>query len=205
MAITCPAGFDANKLRDEVSTMYAQVASEPEGDFHFHRGPEYAAEFLGYDLEQLRALPAVATACFAGVGNPHSIDAIEPGGTVVDVGCGAGMDLLIAARAVGPTGRVIGVDMTEAMRRRAAESAKEAGVAEIVEVRDGDAESLPLADGTADVVISNGVLNLTTDKRRAFGEILRVLGPGGRLLLADIVVEDELSEGIRNDIDLWTA
>jgi ubiquinone/menaquinone biosynthesis C-methylase UbiE len=100
---------------------------------------------------------------------------------------------------------VIGVDMTEAMRRRAAESAKEAGVAEIVEVRDGDAESLPLADGTADVVISNGVLNLTTDKRRAFGEILRVLGPGGRLLLADIVVEDELSEGIRNDIDLWTA
>lgn len=205
MAITCPVGFDPSKLRAEVRAMYAQVAREPEGDFHFHRGPEYAAEFLGYDLEQLRALPAGATACFAGVGNPHSIDAIESGRTVADVGCGAGMDLLIAAQAVGPTGRVVGIDMTEAMRRRATESAKEAGVAEIVEVRDGDAESIPLEDESVDVVISNGVLNLTTDKRRAFGEILRVLRPGGRMLLADIVVNDELSEGIRNDIDLWTA
>jgi SAM-dependent methyltransferase len=205
MATTCPAGFDADKLREEVRTIYARVAREPDGDFHFHRGPEYAAELLDYDLEQLRSLPATATAGFAGVGNPHRIDAIEPGRTVVDIGCGAGMDLLIAARAVGPTGRVIGIDMTEAMRQRAEESAREAGVAEIVEVRDGDAACLPLEDETADVVISNGVLNLTTDKQRAFGEILRILRPEGRMLLADIVVEDELSEGIRSDIDLWTA
>ena len=123
----------------------------------------------------------------------------------MDVGCGAGMDLLLAARAVGPTGRAIGVDMTAAMRERAQTAARQAGLAEIVDVRGGDAESLPLDDGIADVVISNGVLNLTTDKHKAFGEIARVLAPGGRLQLADIVVGVALSEGARNDIDLWTG
>ncbi|MCA9664549.1 MAG: methyltransferase domain-containing protein [Myxococcales bacterium] len=205
MATRCPVGFDTHKLREEISTIYERVASDPEGDFHFHRGPEYAAERLGYDLEQLRQLPATATASFAGVGNPHSIAALARGETVVDVGCGAGMDLLLAARAVGPTGRAIGVDMTAAMRERAQTAARQAGLAEIVDVRGGDAESLPVDDGIADVVISNGVLNLTTDKHKAFGEIARVLAPGGRLQLADIVVGVALSEGARNDIDLWTG
>ena len=116
-----------------------------------------------------------------------------------------GEDLLLAARAVGPTGRAIGVDMTAAMRERAQTAARQAGLAEIVDVRGGDAESLPVDDGIADVVISNGVLNLTTDKHKAFGEIARVLAPGGRLQLADIVVGVALSEGARNDIDLWTG
>jgi SAM-dependent methyltransferase len=205
MAVVCPIGFDADGLRAEVRSTYDRVAHEPDGNFHFHRGPAYAAELLGYDLAQLDTLPPAATASFAGVGNPLRIDAIRPGDRVVDVGCGAGMDLLLAARAVGATGRVIGVDMTDAMRERATASAKDAGLGARVEVRAGDAESLPVENASVDVVISNGVLNLTTDKNKAFSEIARVLVPGGRLLLADIVVEDELSEEIRGDVDLWAA
>ncbi len=205
MATSCPIGLDTRKLRDEVSAIYARVATGPDGEFHFHRGPDYAAELLGYDLEELRSLPGLSTASFAGVANPLRIGEIHPGETVADIGCGAGMDLLLAALRVGMSGRVIGVDMTEAMRERATEAAREIGLAGRIEIRSGDAESLPLADGSADVVISNGVLNLTTDKERAFSEIERVLRPGGRLLLADIVVESELSESIRGDVDLWTG
>jgi SAM-dependent methyltransferase len=205
MAVSCPIGFDTRRLRDEVSAMYARVASAPEGEFHFHRGPAYAASFLGYEASELAALPETATASFAGVGNPLRIDRLRDGETVVDVGCGAGMDLLLAARRVGRRGRAIGVDMTQAMRERALASARSLDLDRTVEVRAGDAESLPVEDGTADVVISNGVLNLTTDKERAFSEIARVLRPGGRLLLADIVVESELSEAVRRDIDLWTG
>jgi SAM-dependent methyltransferase len=205
MAVVCPIGFDAERLREEVRSIYARVAVEPEGEFHFHRGPAYAADLLGYDRDELARLPAAATASFAGVANPHRIAAIAPGSTVVDVGSGAGMDLLLAALRVGSRGRAIGIDMTEAMRARATAAAQQAGVGAWVELRDGDAESLPLDDASVDVVISNGVFNLTTDKQRAFGEVFRILKPDGRLQLGDIVVESELSEGIRSDIDLWTG
>ncbi len=202
MATTAPASLDTQQLRDEVSKMYTQVATEPDGEFHFHRGPAYAAEFLDYDADELAGLPTEATASFAGVGNPLAMGELSPGQTVLDVGCGAGMDLLLAAKRVGRSGKAIGVDMTAAMRDRARGAARAAGL-ENVEVRDGDAESLPATDGEADVVISNGVINLTTDKRKAFAEIFRVLKPGGQLLLADIVGKEELAEDVREDIDLW--
>lgn len=202
MAITAPAALDAKQLREKVSSMYAQVAADPDGEFHFHRGPAYAADFLGYDADELEDLPSEATASFAGVGNPLAMGELSPGQTVLDVGCGAGMDLLLAATRVGPSGKAIGVDMTPAMMDRARRAARAAGF-ENVEIREGDAESLPAMDGEADVVISNGVINLTTDKRKAFSEIFRVLKPGGQLLLADIIGKEELAEDVREDVDLW--
>ena len=204
MALACPVELNTQQLRSEVSNIYARVASHPDDKFHFHRGPVYAAEFLGYAAQELAALPPEATASFAGVGNPQAIAALNPGETVVDIGCGAGMDLLLAARQVGPQGKAIGVDMTDAMIERASRAAR---LAELhnVEVRKGDATELPLADASVDVVISNGVLNLVPEKEMAFREIARVLRPGGRLQIADIVVENELSEDIRNNIELWTG
>jgi len=204
MAIACPVDLDTRKLREEIQCIYARVATDPSGEFHFHRGPDYAAEFLRYDRGALAQLPPESTASFAGVANPHRIAPIEEGSTVVDIGCGAGMDLLLAARSVGPRGHAIGVDMTEAMAEKARASAKAAGL-ENVEIRLGDAMSLPLDDSSVDVVISNGVLNLTSDKSIAFGEVFRILKPGGRFLYADIIVATELSESIRKDIDLWTG
>ncbi len=204
MATSCPIGLDRNALRDEVSSIYARVAEDPDGEFHFHRGATYAVEFLGYDAAELSALPPETTASFAGVANPLSLAAPEPGSTVLDIGCGAGMDLLLAARRVGPDGRAIGVDMTPAMADRARASARAAGLGN-VNVRRGDALSLPVDDGSINVVISNGVLNLTPDKERAYSEIFRVLAPGGRVQLGDIVVPRELSEDTRNNIDLWTG
>ncbi len=204
MATSCPIGLDVARLREEVRLMYERVAVDPSGDFHFHRGPAFAAERLGYDAEALAALPAESTASFAGVANPHLAATIREGETVLDIGSGAGTDLLLAARAVGPAGRAIGVDMTDAMIAKA-----RAGAAMMafhhVEVRKGDLHALPMADGEVDVVISNGVLNLAPDKLVAFGEIARVLKPGGRLQLGDILLARELSEGTRRDIDLWTG
>src|SRR5436190_12377162 len=115
MATTCPIDLDTQKLRDEIRSIYARVAMEPSGNFHFHRGPKYAAEFLGYDRDVLTKLPKESTASFAGVANPHSMGPIGEGNVVVDIGCGAGMDLLLAAKSIGPNGRAIGVDMTDAM------------------------------------------------------------------------------------------
>ena len=204
MATSCPVGLDTKKLRDEVSFIYARVAADPSGEFHFHRGPAYAAELLGYDAAELALLPAENTASFAGVANPHAISPLRAGETVVDIGCGAGMDLMLAARHVGPAGRAIGVDMTPAMAEKARAGARAAGLTN-VEVRVGDALDLPVDDASVDVVISNGVINLTPDKEKAYAEIRRVLKPGGRLQLADIIVANELSEKIRSDIDLWTG
>ncbi|MCC7033506.1 MAG: methyltransferase domain-containing protein [Acidobacteria bacterium] len=204
MSIVCPVGFDVATLRTEVQTMYARVAETPRGEFHFHRGPEYAARQLGYDPAELAALPAEVSASFAGVANPHAIGRVPEGAVVVDVGCGAGMDLLVAARRVGPLGRAIGVDMTEAMRQRARTGARAAGLAN-VEVREGDATRLPIEDHTVDVVISNGVLNLVPDKSRAVAEIARVLKPGGRVQIGDIIIGEVLPDDALRDIDLWTG
>lgn len=204
MAIACPVDLDTRRLRDEIQSIYGRVANDPSSEFHFHRGPVYAADLLGYDREALAALPDQSTASFAGVANPHRLGPIGEGLVVADIGCGAGMDLLLAAKAVGLRGRAIGVDMTEAMAERARASARAAGL-ENVEVRIGDAMSLPLDDASMDVVLSNGVLNLTPDKAVAYGEVFRVLKPGGRFLYADIIVEHELSESVRRDIDLWTG
>jgi arsenite methyltransferase len=204
MAATCPRDLDVDQLRREIRFIYERVAVDPTGDFHFHRGPEYAVSLLGYDATELAAIPAESSASFAGVGNPHCVAPIEPGETIVDIGCGAGTDLLLAARRVGSRGKAIGVDMTPAMAERARAAARAMGF-DHVEVRIGDALDLPVDSRTVDVVISNGVINLTPDKDRAYAEAFRILKPGGRLQLADIIVANELSEKTRSDIDLWTG
>src|SRR5438309_5417021 len=204
MAITCPVDLDTLKLRAEIQSIYARVAEDPSGEFHFHRGPEYAARRLNYDAAELSKLPGTVTESFAGIGNPHAIAPLPPGATVVDIGCGAGTDLLLAALHVGPAGRAIGVDMTEAMRERARRGAAACGLTH-VEVREGEATALPVDAESVDVVISNGVLNLVAEKRTAIEEIRRILKPGGRVQIADIVLGVELPEDARQDIDLWTG
>ena len=204
MAIACPVDLDTLKLRAEIQSIYARVAEDPSGDFHFHRGLEYAARRLHYDPAELSKLPGTVTESFAGVGNPHAIAPLPTGATVVDIGSGAGMDLLLAAFRVGPHGRAIGVDMTEAMRDRARRGATACGLVH-VEVREGEATALPIDAESADVAISNGVLNLVPDKRAAVAEIRRVLKPGGRVQIADIVLGVELPQDARQDIDLWTG
>jgi SAM-dependent methyltransferase len=204
MSLTCPVDLDTMMLRREISAMYARVATTPEGEFHFHRGPSYAAERLGYDRRELDRLPPEVTARFAGVGNPHAIATLPAAATVVDIGCGGGMDLLLAALHIGQAGRAVGVDMTAQMREQAAAGARASGLSN-VEVRDGDATRLPLEDSCVDVVISNGVLNLVPLKDRAIAEIARVLKPGGRVQIADIVIGEELPDSALRDIDLWTG
>lgn len=204
MAVTCPINFDVASLRAEVQTIYWRVATSPDGEFHFHRGAHYAATMLGYDTTELAALPAEASSAFAGVGNPHAIARIPAGATVLDIGCGAGTDLLLAARQIGPTGRAIGVDMTEAMRQRACKGAAACGL-DNVDVRNGDATRLPVEDRSVDVVISNGVLNLVPEKERAVAEIARVLKTGGRVQIADIIIGEALPDSTLRDIDLWTG
>ena len=204
MSTICPIDLDVQRLRSEIATLYTKVARDPDGEFHFHRGPEYAAAFLGYDYTELEALPAECSRSFAGIGNPHLIGPLQAGETVLDIGCGAGMDLMLAARRIGPNGKAIGIDMTPEMRDRARSAAEILGLDQ-VEVVEGDATSLPLPDASVDVVISNGVLNLVPEKKKAFADIVRILRPGGRLHLADIAVRAPLSEAIRRNIDLWTA
>ena len=204
MSIVCPVDLDTRLLRSEISNVYGRVAMEPAGEFHFHRGPEYAVEFLGYDAGELASLPPECSASFAGVSNPLAIGPILPGETVVDIGSGAGMDLLLAARRAGLEGRAIGVDMTDTMIERARRSAAASGLTQ-VEIHKGDATALPVSDASVDVVISNGVLNLVPEKELGFAEIVRILKPGGRLYLGDIALDVQLSENIRRNIDLWTG
>ncbi|MBI2835254.1 MAG: methyltransferase domain-containing protein [Acidobacteria bacterium] len=204
MTLSCPVDLDVARLRHEVRAMYARVATSPDGEFHFHRGPAYAARVLGYDAGELASLPDSVTASFAGVGNPHAIGPMPHGAAVLDIGCGAGTDLLLAAGKVAPGGRAIGVDMTDGMMQRARDGARQCGF-DHVEVRAGDATALPAEDGSIDVVISNGVINLVPDKAAVFDEIARVLKPGGRLQIADIVIGVDLPESAKRDIDLWTG
>ena len=205
MAATCPIDFDIRTLREHVRAVYTRVAENPSGDFHFHRGLRYAVALLGYDAAELSELPVRVTSRFAGVGNPFAIGPIGPGQTVLDHACGAGMDLLLAARRVGEAGRAIGVDMTPAMCEEARQGANEAGLADRVAIREGMYEELPVESASVDVVVSNGVLNLATDKRQVLREVHRVLRPGGVLYLADVVVQRELTLRARSEPELWAA
>ncbi len=204
MATVCPVGFDKERLKTEVRATYSQVAENPQGDFHFHRGPAYAARQLGYDIEELNALPSSATAPFAGVGNPFKMDALPPGAAIADIGSGAGMDCLLTARRVGKAGSIVGIDMTDAMLERARGAAAQAGFDQ-VRFEKADMTGLPLENGSIDVVMSNGVINLAPDKAGVFAELYRVVKPGGRVQFADIIIGTELSEDARNNIDLWTG
>ena len=194
-------GLDVEALRGAIREEYALVAAEPGHGFHFHTGRPLA-RLVGYDDSWLDGIPEATVACFAGTGNPFSLGELRRGERVVDVGCGGGIDSLIAARMVGPEGRVIGVDMTPDMIARARESAESIG-AENVEFREGFAESLPVEAGWADVVISNGVMNLFPDKFAGLQEMARILGDDGRLQIGDILVEKPLSDGAKRNIDLW--
>jgi arsenite methyltransferase len=194
-------GLDVAALREAIQEEYTQVAVNPDQDFHFHTGRRLAA-ILACDDEWLDGVPEATISSFAGTGNPFSLGPIATGEHVVDVGCGAGIDSIIAARMVGVTGGVIGVDMTPAMLERARKSAEQAGVANL-ELRNGLAESLPVADNWADVVISNGVLNLFPDKLAGLREMARVLKPGGRLQIGDILVQKAVPEKGKQDINLW--
>jgi arsenite methyltransferase len=196
-------GLDLDSLRAAIQEEYEVVAQEPQRGFHFHTGRPLA-HMLGYEDTWLQGIPESAIESFAGTGNPFSLGAIQPGERVVDIGCGAGIDSLIAARMVGPTGQVVGVDMTPTMLHKARQGAAKAGI-ENVEFREGYGESLPVPDSWADVVISNGVLNLMPDKDAGLQEMNRVLKPGGRLQIGDILVQKEVPESAKRDIDLWTG
>jgi arsenite methyltransferase len=194
---------DAEILRSEVRQKYKEVAVDPHGDFHFHTGRPLASR-LGYDDAVVSSLPDVAVESFAGVANPFSIAQISPGERVVDIGSGAGFDSFVAANLVGESGSVIGIDMTSEMLDKSRRTAAELELSQ-VEFREGLAETIPVGDGWADVVISNGVFNLCADKQSVFDEVMRVLRPGGRLQLADIANGNEVPEEAVRDVDLWTA
>ena len=189
-------------LKGEILRMYEEVAEQPDGDFHFFHG-RTAAELFEYEPELLDRAPEGAVASFAGVGNPHLRSDLQPGETVMDLGSGAGLDAIISAWKVGPSGRVIGLDLNPAMCRRARSNADLSGTR--FECREGRMEDMPIEDGTVDVVISNGVINLSFKKRKVVRELFRVLRPGGRLSITDIVSAKPLSQSIVNDPKLWAS
>ncbi|MBT3269125.1 DUF2652 domain-containing protein [Candidatus Poribacteria bacterium] len=197
------SGMGVEILRHDIRHEYTEVANTPDKGFHFHTGAPLAA-MLGYPDDVVANTPASCMESFAGTGNPFSLGEIAAGSNVVDIGSGAGFDSLIAAGIVGPAGAVVGVEMTPGMLHKARQSAAEAGIGQ-VEFREGYAEELPVPDEWADVVISNGVVNLCPDKAAVYGEMYRVLKPGGRLQLADIIVQKEIPDEAKRDIDLWTG
>lgn len=189
-------------LKDEILRMYQEVADNPKGEFHFFHGRE-AAELFGYAPEWLDRAPAGAVASFAGVGNPHARSNLQPGESVLDLGSGAGLDAIIASWRVGSTGRVVGVDLNPAMCLKAQAHAATTGAK--MECHAGRMEDIPLPDAAVDVVISNGVINLSFRKRRVVQEMFRVLRPGGRISITDIVSAKQLSQSIVNDPKLWAS
>ena len=191
------------QLRSAVQDEYAEVAANPDKGFHFHTG-RTLAEILEYSDEMLAKVPQRVVASLAGTGNPFSMGELQAGEKVVDIGCGAGFDSFIAARMVGQTGSVVGVDMTPAMLERATKAASEEGLRQL-DFKEGFAEELPVPDGWADVIISNGVGNLCPDKEHVFGEMVRKLKPGGRIQIGDILVSRAVPAGAKDDIDLWTG
>jgi SAM-dependent methyltransferase len=194
---------DVDKLRNEVQEKYREVAEDPTGSYHFHTGRAQALR-LGYPTSPLDQLPERACEAFAGVANPFYWDNPRAGERVVDLGSGAGMDSFLAAMWVGAEGKVIGVDMTREMLARSRGMATELGL-DNVEFREGLIEHCPVEDAWADVIISNGVINLCPDKLGVYKEVHRILKPGGRMMIADICVQKPVSVGALKDIDLWTG
>lgn len=198
-----PVDVDTDVLRKAIQDEYKEVAEHPDKGFHFHTGRALTA-IVGYDDVWFEGVSEYAIESFAGTGNPFAMGVLGDGENVLDVGSGGGIDSLVAARMVGPQGSVLGLDMTLAMLDRARDAATESGI-DNVEFREAFMEEMPVPDGWADVVISNGVLNLTPDKPKVLAEMFRVLRPGGRLQIGDILVSREVSEGAKRKIDLWTG
>jgi SAM-dependent methyltransferase len=194
---------DTATLRKAIQDEYKEVAEDPGKGFHFHTGRKLT-KIVGYKDEWLEGVSESAIASFAGTGNPFAMGELAGGEKVVDIGSGGGIDSLVAARMVGPDGEVIGIDMTPEMLETARAAAAESGI-DNVDFREAYMEEIPVPDGWADVVISNGVLNLTPDKQKTLGEMFRVLRPGGRLQIGDILVGREVSDAAKQRIDLWTG
>ncbi len=202
-SVAVPKGLDREFLREEIQKEYREVAANPDKGFHFHTGRKLA-EIVGYRAEWLACVPEEVLASFAGTGNPFAMGEMKAGERVVDLGCGAGIDSFIAAHQVGTGGAVIGVDMTEEMLEKG-RAAKAGAELPQLEFKHGFLEDIPAEEGWADVVISNGVINLCPDKAGTFREILRVLKPGGRVQLGDIMVTRQVPESAKENIDLWTG
>jgi arsenite methyltransferase len=200
--MTVDVGLDVGLLKSEIKKTYASVSAQPEADFIFPTGRAWA-EDLGYP-DELAAVPEIAVESFAGVANPWALGRLEHGERVLDLGCGAGTDTLVAAQMVGPEGRVTGIDMTPEMLVKARAAAGALGAAN-VELVEAEAERLPFYDASFDVVISNGVIDLIPDKDAVFAELERVLRPGGRIQIADVTIQQPVSEQGRRKIDLWTG
>lgn len=194
---------DPSALREEVKNKYRDVANNPHGEYHFHTGRPLAQR-LGYDTTVVGAMPDAAVESFAGVANPFLLRTLKPGEKVVDAGSGGGFDSFIAAQQVGSGGSVVGIDMLPEMLRKSRNTAKHMGLAN-VEFREGILEEIPIEDSWADVVISNGVINLCADKKLVFGELWRILRPGGRLQFGDIANGKSVPDSAIHNIDLWTA
>ncbi len=198
-----PVDVDTDALRKAIQDEYKEVAADPGKGFHFHTGRPLT-KIVGYKDEWLEGVSESAIESFAGTGNPFAMGEMASGEKVVDIGSGGGIDSLVAARMVGPDGEVVGIEMTPAMLEKARAAAAASNIAN-VEFREAYAEEIPVPDGWADVVISNGVLNLTPDKQKTLGEMFRVLRPGGRLQIGDILVNRKVSEVAKRRIDLWTG
>jgi len=196
-------GLDVTLLRSEIQRTYADVSTQPDQEFIFPTGRTWALD-LDYPQDLLARVPEASCESFAGVANPFSMGALQPGEDVLDVGCGAGMDSLVAAQMVGPAGSVTGVDVTPEMVAKARGSIAEMGLGN-VRIVEGSAEHLPFDDASFDVVTSNGVIDLVPDKDAVFSEITRVLRPGGRIQLADVTIQNPVSEESKRDIDLWAG